>query len=395
MKIALCFPGCHARGGVERVVEASARYLVSRNHDVHVFANEWDADPSGKITYHRVPTVRRPEFLRAPMFRRNSHSVLRPAEFDVVNVHGCECPTGHVFRVHSLHRAWLETSRRFRGPLSLQRIKQRLNPLHPVLLRLESQHFRQRRYQRVIALTEDVRTDLARYYDVPGSDVDVVPNGFNDVDFNSARRQERRAAQRAEMGLKPDDIALLFVANELPRKGYPVLLAALKKMPEADVKRIKLFVVGRVASEDVMKPAEELGLANHVRACGPTSDVAAFHAAADIFVLPTQYEAFCLAILEALASGLPVITTRVPGAQDAMRHGVNGLLVGDPNSADELSVAIADLMNDDRRAQMSAAAPATVDGYRWQNVMRKYEDILARYAVTVPQGVSASDCLAT
>lgn len=380
MKIALCFPGCHTRGGVERVVQASARYLASRNHEVHVFANEWEEDPSGKMQFHFVPMMRKPGFVRAPSFHRQVQKVLNPADFDVVNTHGCECPTGQVFRVHSLHRAWLETSKQFRSTLSLSRLKQQLNPLHPPLLKLEKKHFRERRYRRLIALTEDVKKDLQKYYDVPPADVDVVPNGFNEHDFNPQRRAERRDAMRQKLGLKPDEVAMLFVANELPRKGYPVLLAAMKQMSDVQRKQVKLFVVGRVDANDVMSQAAAMGVAENVVACGSTNDVAAYHAAADLFVLPTQYEAFCLAILEALAGGLPVITTRVPGAYDAIQPGINGLLIDDPKSADALSAALVQLLDADRRAALSAAAPATVESYKWSSVMRRYEDILLAHA---------------
>jgi UDP-glucose:(heptosyl)LPS alpha-1,3-glucosyltransferase len=378
MKVALCFPGCHTRGGVERVVQESARYLVARGHEVHVFANEWDPDPTGSIHFHSVPMMRRPGFMRAPTFFRSCSRVLQPGEFEVVNIHGCECPLGQVFRVHSLHRAWLASSRRFRPAMSVGAIKQRLNPMHPPLLRLEARHFRERQYKKVIALTEDVKRDLKLYYDVPESDVQVVPNGFSNTDFNPQVRESRRGEMRNKLGLNPDQVALLFIANELQRKGFPTLLAALKQIENASV---KLLVVGRLDSQQVMQMAQEAGVAAQVVACGPTKDVAGYHAAADIFVLPTQYEAFCLAILEALGSGLPVITTRVPGAHDAIQSGINGALIDNPLSSEELAAGIVAMLDPDRRARLSAAAPQSVESFRWPVVMQRYEDILLQNRV--------------
>jgi UDP-glucose:(heptosyl)LPS alpha-1,3-glucosyltransferase len=376
MKVALCFPGCHSRGGVERVVQASARYLASRGHDVHVFANEWDPDPTSSIHFHHVPMRKRPSFMRAPSFLKQCSKVLNPKEFDVVNIQGCECPTGHVFRIHSLHRAWIESSKRFRSPLSPQRIKQRLNPLHPTLLHLESRHFRTRQYKRLIALTPDVRRDLTTYYDVPEADVDIVPNGFNQSDFNPTNRATRRDQMRKQLGLSEDQIALLLVANELHRKGYPTILDAMRQMPPAQQKPLRLLVVGRVDEQEVKTLAHAAGVGAQVQYCGPTTDVASYHAAADLFVLPTQYEAFCLAILEALASGLPVITTKVPGAHDAIQPGINGMLIEDPTNGSELASAISSLLDFDRRARFSAAAPLSVQAYRWPDVMERYERVL-------------------
>ncbi len=376
MKVALCFPGCHSRGGVERVVQASAGYLASRGHDVHVFANQWDPDPTNKIHFHPVPMLHRPNFMRAPSFFKQCSKVLRPDEFDVVNIQGCECPPGHVFRIHSLHRAWIESSKRFRSPLSPQRIKQQLNPLHPLLLRLESRHFRTRQYKRLIALTPDVRRDLNNYYGVPEADVDVVPNGFNQTDFNPTSRESRRQEMRRQLGLREDQVVMLLVANELQRKGYPTILEAMRQMPPTQLKILQLLVVGMVNEQEVNSLAQAAKVGEHVQFCGPTRDVAGYHAAADLFVLPTQYEAFCLAILEALASGLPVITTKVPGAHDAIQPGINGMLIDDPTSGSELAAAISSLLDFDYRARLSAAAPLSVEAYRWPSVMERYEKVL-------------------
>jgi UDP-glucose:(heptosyl)LPS alpha-1,3-glucosyltransferase len=388
MKIALCFPGCHTRGGVERVVQQTAIYLAGRGHEIHVFANRWDPLENESIHFHAVPMFRRPEFLRAPTYFRACTAMLRPEEFDVVNVHGCECPTGHVFRLHSLHRAWLESSRRFRGPVSLGRLKQRLNPLHPFLLRLEAKHFRGRRYRRVIALSESVREDLHRHYGVPPSDVDVIPNGFSPETFNPTRRAERREEMRKEIGLNPDQPAMLFVANELYRKGYPVILEAMKRLNR---RNLQLLVVGGVNGGEVMRLAAAAGVADQVHALGPTRDVAGYHAAADFFVLPTQYEAFCLAVLEALGSGLPVITSRVPGAYDAIQSGVNGLIIDDPMSAAQLADSIGVLLDADKCAKFSADAPGTVEAYHLDAVMARFEQALCRNAAgAIPTAAWAS-----
>ena len=376
MNVALTFPGCHRRGGVERVVYECAGFLAGRGHGVTVFAQDWepgDAAARG-VSYRHVPARRTPGFLHGTRFFRNCSRAVARARPDVLNAHGVICPTGGVHWVHSVPRAWLERCREFRPPWSLGRLRQRLNPLHPRLLRLEEEHFRGRRYRRVLALTETVRADLGRLYDVPAADVTVISNGFSPTEFNPARRAERRGATRARLGLREDEVALLFVANELERKGYATLLEALRLLGPG--RRRRLLVVGRVSRARVMREAQRGGVADQVIACGPTGDVAAFHAAADVFVLPTQYEAFCLAILEALGSGLPVVTTRVPGAGDAIQPGVNGYLMDDPRSGEQLREKLELLLDDDHRARLSRQAPATVARYQWPAVLSRYEEVL-------------------
>ena len=377
MKIALSFPGCHRKGGVERVLFECARFLSQRGHDVSVFANEWEQDREADIRYEYVPVQSRPAFLKPLSYFRQATRQIQAAEFDVLNTHGCVCPTGGVQLVHSLHAAWLERSRTMRGPLSAARWKQNLNPIHPVLLRLESLHFEGRRYRKLIALTPKVKSDLHRLYGVPLDDVIVNPNGFSPTEFSPEIRAARREEMRAHLGLTPDQTVLLFVANELERKGYPPLLEALRLLRNPAV---RLLVVGRADADAARRLAEQKGVAGQVMVCGPTQDVGGFHAAADLFVLPTQYEAFCLAILEALGSGLPVVTSRVPGAEDAILPGVNGALVNDPKSAEELAATLAPLLDPGRRAALSAAAPESVRAYQWPEVLARYEQILHDYA---------------
>lgn len=373
MRVALSFPGCHRRGGVERITFECARFLSGRGHEVHVLASEWEADPASRIEYHRIPSRSKPSFLRAPSYFRNCTRHLKTIAFDVLNTHGCVCPTGGVHWVQSLHRAWLDRSRQFRGRFSVAGLKQRLNPLHPTLLRLEREHFGGRNYRKVIATTEDVRRDLNSYYGVPFEDVVVIPNGFSPSEFNPQKRAELREPIRARLGLTPEQHAILFVANELERKGYSTILRALAALGRKD---LRLLVVGRPDKRAVLSMAEQHGVAEQVLACGSSSNVAEFHAAADLFVLPTQYEAFCLAILEALGSGLPVVTSNVPGARDAIQAGVNGFLIEDPKSGDELAERLRIALEPANLQRMSGVAAGTVAAYQWPKVLERYESVL-------------------
>ncbi|HEY2957430.1 MAG TPA: glycosyltransferase family 4 protein [Actinomycetota bacterium] len=377
MRVALSFPGCHRQGGVERVVFECARYLAAREHRVTVFADAWEVDGSASVTYRRVPVRRHPWFLRGRSYFEACQEQLRAASYDVLNTHGCVCPEGGVHWVHSVHKAWLERGRRFRPALSPAGLRHRLNPAHRSLLALEERHLGARNYQRVIALSPHVRDDLGRLYGVPADDVTVIPNGFSPAEFNPGRRARERAEVRRRLGIEPDHVVLLFVANELERKGYATVLAAMRRLGRAE---LRLLVAGRVSPEQVRKQAREFGVADQVRPLGPSRDVGALHAAGDLLVLPTQYEAFSLSILEALGSGLPVVTSSVPGAGDAIRLGVNGALVDDPTSGEELASVLQPLLDRDAREALSANAPGSVEAYRWPSVLQRYERVLLEHA---------------
>ena len=110
---------------------------------------------------------------------------------------------------------------------------------------------------------------------------------------------------------------------------------------------------------------DRLGLGDRVRWHGASAEVAPWYAVGDLFVMPTQYEAFPLVVVESLASGLPVITTAVAGSSEAIQPDVNGLLQRDPDDVDELVALLEQGLDGDRRRRWSDAAPETVRDLEW------------------------------
>ncbi len=386
MKVALVYQGCHRRGGVERLVWEAARYLAAQGHAVHIFAHEWDEvdaprSGSGSLTYHHVPVGPvGPDGVRWLRFFANSTQQARREGYDVLNSHGVFCPLGGVHWANSVHQAWLKRSGDHHGKVSVRSLRRKLNPLHKIIVGQEKRHFQGggNGYQKIIAASAQVKTDLNVLYQTPEQDITVIHNGLNQNTFNPEQRLSRRETERARLGIKPDDTAMLMVANELDRKGLPVLLAAMRQLRRPD---LKLVVAGRAPYGAYVPRVAALGLSDQVQFVGSSSDVAGLHAAADFFALPTQYEAFCLAILEALGSGLPVLTTTVPGAGDTIRPGENGLLINDPLSTEETARHIETLLNDKTaRARMQAGASPSVAEYHWDKIFRRYETILFEQA---------------
>jgi UDP-glucose:(heptosyl)LPS alpha-1,3-glucosyltransferase len=242
---------------------------------------------------------------------------------------------------------------------------------------LEREHFAKRQYSKVIVTTTDVQRDLERLYNVPPHDVEVVPNGFNPSEFNLEMRLIQRTRVRAHLGITDDTFVLLFAANELERKGFYTLVRAMSRLRET---KVVVLVVGRYDTAEAQKVVNVHQLDNQIRLCGSTSNIAEFHSAADAFVLPTKYEAFCLAILEALGSGLPVITTRVPGAYNAIVENVNGLLLDNPEDDYGLAECIRNLLDGFQERFRATVIAQTVECYQWPTVLLKYEQILIENA---------------
>ena len=375
MDLALVFPGCHRRGGVERSVWELARHW-SGSHAVTVYASEVDRD--GLPADVRVVPVR-PRATLGPLrpwaFANASRDALRGSRHDHVISFGVGAATGaaDVLWVNSVHRAWLEQP----GEGWRQHPARRVLPHHQSLLALERRHYRPDGLSGVVVVADAVANDLERLYSVPRSLAVTVHNGFDPDEFDARRRDERDESRR-EIGIPVDAKVLLMVANELPRKGWPTLLEATARLDDPS---IHVMLAGKTSPEAYRSLAEGLGLAHRVHFIGSRADVGRVHAAADLFVLPTTYEAFCLSIVEALASGLPVITTDVPGAGDLIEPGRNGLLQNRPRDPDELAQLIGAGLETPLLSSMTACARDSVTELTWDRLA----SLAAGYLETMPR----------
>ena len=231
-------------------------------------------------------------------------------------------------------------------------------PRHLVLLAMEREYFTRFQPRMIICTSQREAEDLARIYGIDPSITTVLPDPFDPDQFNIGRRARHRDEARARMGLEEGDFALLFVANELHRKGFAQALGALAKVNDH---RATLHLIGRTPPAAYAATIERLGLSSRVRYHGPTSDIGWWYAGGDLLVLPTQYEPFGLVIIEALASGLPVITTRLAGAAAAVQHGSTGLIQEDPYDVSELASLISSALDADLD-EWGRSAARSVDG---------------------------------
>jgi UDP-glucose:(heptosyl)LPS alpha-1,3-glucosyltransferase len=378
MKIALSFPGCHRRGGVERVMLECANYLVGRDHEVHALACDWDAASLAQsVIKHPVEARRWPAVLALSAYLNASRGILnalRPAP-DVVASFGVAAPPGSVVWMQSVHAAWIEISQQTRGFSG--RLKQCLNPFHGVVLRMEREFLRGRQYRKVIALTPQVKADVERHYSVPPEDIVVLPNGYSASEFSLERSRKIRSAMRQKLGYAADHRVIVFVANEIERKGLVPLLRGIAQLQDSS---LRLLAVGRLDQNAVASEIQRLGLQGRVHFTGPTSDTADYYAASDLFALPTKYEAWGLVIVEAMACGLPVLTSRLAGASVAVEEGRTGWLLENPADPDEITEKLDRLLND--ASADAAAIVQSVQRFEWNRVLADYEKILAGAANT-------------
>ena len=370
--LAVVFPKASVTGGVERIALELLRFEATRRSACFV-GESLDADEN--LAFAPVSPSRVPRSFRPLAFRRSAAAVLRELAPATTMSLGVNCPPGDVYWVNSVHRAWLEDGgdlivRGMKVPAVLRRALLR----HQVLLRLERDYFVNHRPRAIVCTSErDVR-DLQRLYHVPAELIQLIPHGYDGQVFAPAHRAALRDKVRDEIGATRDDIVVLMIANEWHRKGLGTLLESVAALRDA---RVRIDLVGAKAPDDYRPLAQRLGLAERLRWHGATRDVARFHAAADVFALPTTYEPFGLVIIEAMGSGLPVITSRLAGAASAIDDGRNGLLLDDPRDTGRLTTQLGRLLDAAERERMGAAAAvAAAAGYEWNQVLTRVDAVL-------------------
>jgi UDP-glucose:(heptosyl)LPS alpha-1,3-glucosyltransferase len=373
MRIALSAPDVNLAGGIERVVTETANWLAGAGHHVTVYAARTErAVLADAVQVHEIHVPANMDVLGLG-FRSRADSAIKADGADVHGAFSALSPLGGVFWIPSVHRVGYDLLLTRRSVIG--RLPVRLNPYHRVRLRLEREMFSPGGYSRLLALSDGVKSDVMSIYGVPETDVDVLPYGFDPGVFDAARRESARAEARVRFGYEEGDRVLLFVANELERKGFDVLLEALALL---DDQSVKLLGAGRVAPHRYRSQIARLGLASRLHWAGSSNDVALLHAASDAFVLPTRYEAWGLVIVEALASGLPVVTTRLAGAAVTVREGETGRLLRDCEDPQELAEALEWVVSGG--PVTSGVIAASVRSFSWPEIIARYERVLTSAA---------------
>lgn len=370
LRVALCYSDCHNAGGVERVLREAAAHL-SASCDVSVLARSFSSslELPGGVLRQRLGGVGLPLGFSLPQVRRRTDRLVRSGRWDVWAGFGVQAAEGSVVWVQSVHAAWWEEARvRRRG---WRRCAQGVNPFHRIVLKMEEDLFRHRRYRRLIALTPTVRRDLERFYGVDAGDVEVLPNGFSPVEFHPGLRREYGGLLRRACGIPEDAWVVLFVANEWERKGLLPLLEAVALLGDA---RVHLVAVGRLPKAVVVARAQKCGIADRVHVVGRTASVNRWFGVADAFALPTVYEAWGMVVIEALAAGVPVLTSCCAGAAVAVRESFNGGLLEDPTDVSKIARGLRALR--DGAHVSSSEIAGSVAGFEWGNILARYERIL-------------------
>lgn len=367
MKIAFVVHDYHQSGGHSRYVTELARRFSSR-HEVHVFANGIHESSATNIKFHRVPAWRLSALTTIFTFLLPATEQVNGG-FDIIHAQGLCSLRSDVVTAHICNRAWFEARQKTNGavPLKEHLFDRLVSPL-------EKRLYKNAKSNLVIAISEKTNRELARYYG-RATQTTVIHHGVDINQFSPSNRGLYRNEVLNRLGLSHDDFVFLFVGDL--RKGARDAINAMGKL-----KGGKLVLVSRTQPSSYEQYAEELGVSDRVICCPPTDSIERYYGAADAFVFPTPYDAFGMVISEAMAAGLPVITSREAGAAELITHKQNGLLIDSPTDSDEIAEQMKRLIADPELCKtLGRAARDKMQSFTWDKVaeqtMEVYKQVVA------------------
>ncbi|RJQ53532.1 MAG: glycosyltransferase family 1 protein [Nitrospiraceae bacterium] len=362
MKIALIRKNYTPFGGAENYLALTAQKLAARGHDVHIFSSGlWP----GSFTIHKIRTFKKPSFLSNMLFALKCREELKKESFDCV-LSFDRTLFQDIYRAgDGCHREWLDKRAIIETPF--RRAGFNINPNHLVQLYLEKKCFLNSRV--IIANSMMVKKDILRHYPVAGKKIHIVYNGVDLERFRPSGMERRREIRKA-LNIRAEKV-ILFAGADFRRKGVPTLLRAFSLLNEPSA---GLIIAGRKPKPEYVSMADSLGITGSVRFHGAEKRVEDLYAAADVFVLPTIYDPFSNATLEAMASGIPVVTTAYNGASELIEEGVQGFTVTDLLSAGDFAEKIAASLKNSEI--MGKAARAKAENYSIENAAESFIHII-------------------
>jgi len=360
--------------GRNLVTELSGpRYAVEVSRELTKLGNEVfipTSNPQVQVENARIlklPTAFGKKNIAPIVYSFYAKAVKMKCGVDVIHGNGYTF-LDDITTVHFLSKAFGKQLRRFNITKDSQRTSRTIG---------EKAIFRSSKH--LIAVSSQVARDLTEFYGVSKERIITIHNGVTLEEFSPPLGDEKERLLQ-EYGLDQNKKVLLFIGGSAyERKGFRFLLHALPYIS----KDVVVFAICRNLTKEYRELLSKIDVAERMKIMQYIPKISEIYKAVDMYVLPTIYDPFPLAALEAMASNLPVVISSCAGTIDIIKDGENGIMVDDPSNVVELANAINILAESDKtRRRMGLNARATVQELSWNNVTRKilglYEAITKR-----------------
>ncbi|HUL29356.1 MAG TPA: glycosyltransferase family 4 protein [Thermodesulfobacteriota bacterium] len=369
------------RGGAERYLVDLCTRMANEGHEVHVYAERREEESPG-IHFHPVKAIPFPKSLRLLSFATRATRAIENGNYDIAFGVGNTLKADILQPHGGVHWAWFWRSLKASENPARWAVKflgRVFSPKQWVSGWVEDAPYRTKRLRAIVAISDMVKQDMMRWYQIPEERIHVVYNGVDTERFHPRNRQYRdEVRRRHRIG---NDVVILFVSNNFRMKGLNFLITALAKVKKESSLPFKLLVLGRDRPDSHLRLAQEKEIAEEVIFAGSTNEPEKYYGASDFLVHPTFYDACSLTVLEALASGLPVITTHANGASGIITQGQEGFVISDPKDQ-ALAEKILVFLNREKLEKASIAARRLAESYslerNWKEMDGLFRESISR-----------------
>ena len=381
LRLAVVSPFLDRRHGTERALAELLERLARDYHcEIHLYSQRVEdvaigPSPSPRrqqagILWHKVTSIPGPHvfqflfWLFLNTFSRGWYRTTHDLPFDLVLSPGINCFGADVVLVHALFHRLRELSQEETKPSSrtvlLRRFHRRV--YYSFLTWLERRIYSDSKVS-LAAVSNRTAALLDHYFH--RHDVRVIPNGVDAAQFSPARRRALRAEARSRYKFHETDFVLLLIGNDWRNKGLSTILDAMASAQEVP---LRILVAGQDAAASLfLEAARSLNISEQCRWETASMDAIGLYAAADAYVSPSREDSFGLPLLEAMACGLPVVTSSFAGVSQIITEGVDGFVLKEPADALTLASNLKNLQeHPDLQARMGEQARRTAEAYTWE-----------------------------
>jgi UDP-glucose:(heptosyl)LPS alpha-1,3-glucosyltransferase len=364
-------------GGAESYAVALASTLIEKGWDVHLYGETWDNEP-GKAVFHKIHIPKfLPAWLKLLLFAWKHKKMVRQENYDVIMGFGNTIHM-NVYQSHGgVHQ--FSTARKVYSEKNvflriIKRIFILLSAKYWTRAWIEAAPFRIKPRPIIIAIAHMIKDDMELFFHAKPGEIKIIYNGVDTNRYNNSLRSRFRGQLRKQWGVNENDTVFLFVSYDLKKKGIEPLVEAAASLKKAGSGAFKIIVVGGQPYRSLEKIIAKLDIKDKLVFTGRVKSVEEVYANGDVFVLPTYYDACSLVVIEAMASGLPAITTEYNGAAGIIDDGVNGYVISHPPNPSELAGKMKLLMDNSWRQKMSGDASRTGQEY---STKKNHDEIIS------------------
>lgn len=305
-------------GGAERFISRALEALDDDSLELNIITRSWQGEPKPEWHLHICNPKKWGRISRERGFAVAARACWQQEKFDIVQSHeriaGCD-----IFRAgDGVHRVWLEQRARVVSPV--QRLLTQVSRYHRYVMTAEEEMFRSPALKKIICNSLMVKNDIMRCFQVPEEKFAVIYNAIDSTRFMPATAEQRQQS-REQLNLPDNAKVFIYVGSGFERKG---LKASISALAATDA---HLLVIGQDKQQSRYENlARSLGCEKRIHFLGVQNNVIPFYHAADSLILPTLYDPFPNVILEAMACGLPVITSFTCGGAEFIIDGKQGFV---------------------------------------------------------------------